>query len=63
MPIKIDDLEIFITTHNRSKYLKEAIESILNQTVCVKEIRFLITKAQMIQKMLSIPLHQKVSNI
>ncbi len=41
MPIKIDDLEIFITTHNRSKYLKEAIESILNQTVCVKEITVL----------------------
>jgi len=34
----IDDIQIFITTYNRSAYLKEAIESILNQSAKVKEI-------------------------
>lgn len=34
----IDDIQIFITTHNRANYLKQSIESILNQTVNVKEI-------------------------
>ena len=38
---KIDDIQIFITTHNRADYLKESIESILNQTAKIKEITVL----------------------
>lgn len=41
MTYTIDDIQIFIATHNRAEYLKESIESILNQTVHVDEITVL----------------------
>lgn len=34
----IDDIQIFITTHNRANYIKDSIESILHQTANVNEI-------------------------
>ena len=34
----ISDIQIFIMTHNRANFLKEAIKSLLNQTANVKEI-------------------------
>lgn len=34
----IDDIEIFILTHNRANFLQESIKSILNQTAGVKRI-------------------------
>lgn len=37
----IDDIQIFIATHNRADFLKESIESILNQTAGVKRITVL----------------------
>lgn len=37
----IDDIQIFILTYNRENYLKNAIDSILNQTAGVKEITVL----------------------
>lgn len=37
----VDDIEIFITTHNRANFLKESLQSLLNQSVGVKEITVL----------------------
>jgi glycosyltransferase involved in cell wall biosynthesis len=37
----IEDIEIFITTHNRSNYLKESITSIINQSENVRKITIL----------------------
>ena len=37
----INDIQIFITTHNRADLIKETIESVLNQTANVKEITVL----------------------
>lgn len=37
----INDIEIYITTHNRAEYLKQSIESILNQTAGIKKITIL----------------------
>ena len=34
----VNDIQIFITTHNRANYLKESIESLLNQTAGIKEL-------------------------
>lgn len=38
---KLDDIEIFIATHNRADYLQQSIDSLLNQTVGVNEITVL----------------------
>ena len=37
----IDDIEIFVTTHNRAYYLRQSIECLLNQTVAPKTITVL----------------------
>ena len=37
----IDDIQIFIATHNRANLIVESLESILNQTAGVKEITVL----------------------
>ena len=39
--VTVNDIDVFITTHNRSKWLQESIDSILNQTVNVKNITVL----------------------
>ena len=36
--INVADISVVIPTHNRCKLLKRAIRSVLNQTICVKEI-------------------------
>jgi glycosyltransferase involved in cell wall biosynthesis len=37
----INDIEIFITTHNRAEYLKESISSILNQSAGIAKVTVL----------------------
>lgn len=37
----IDDIQIFVTTHNRASLLKETLQSILAQTVPIKNITVL----------------------
>lgn len=39
--IKIHDIQLFITTHNRANYLQASIESILNQTAGVTHLTIL----------------------
>ncbi len=41
MSVSPDDIQIFITTHNREAYLKHALESLLTQTVQVQSITVL----------------------
>ena len=36
--LTIDDIQIFIATHNRANFLKESINSLLNQTITPNEI-------------------------
>jgi glycosyltransferase involved in cell wall biosynthesis len=38
MSVTADDLQVFITTYNREVYLREALESVLNQTARVKNV-------------------------
>ncbi|MBS4760022.1 MAG: glycosyltransferase family 2 protein [Clostridium sp.] len=38
---KLDDIQIFITTHNRAEFLKDAINSLLMQTAGAVEITVL----------------------
>ena len=37
----IDDIQIFVTTHNRASLLKETLQSILAQTVSIQNITVL----------------------
>ena len=37
----IDDIQIFIATHNRAEYLMQSLDSILNQSAGVKEVTIL----------------------
>ena len=43
--ITIDDIQIFIMTHNRATLISESIESLFNQTAGVKEITVLDTES------------------
>ena len=39
--MRIDDIQIFLITYNRANYLKESIESLLNQSIGIREITVL----------------------
>ena len=65
--LNVADISVVIPTHNRCELLNRAISSVLNQTICIREIIVVDNKIDLLKKMghkkLTIELQDKVEKI